>query len=211
MQMINIIEKLKYQQTRKSTAKMYLNVWRQFNAFLMRLDVKPKFWEQRVSIFMAYLVEFKKLQSSTIKSYISAIKKTLIADNYKWDDSYMILSTLTKACRVVNDCVTTRLPIRFGFFEMILYEVQKIFAQQPYLETLYKALFALGYYGLMRIGELTASDYTAKAKDIHIGTNKDKILIILHSSKTHSRESRPQKIKIQSLQSEGLHFKGNNI
>ena len=35
---------------------------------------------------------------------------------------------------------------------------------------------------------------------IHIGVNKRKILIILHSSKTHSVANRPQKIKIEATE-----------
>ena len=59
-------------------------------------------------------------------------------------------------------------------------------------------MFALGYYGLMRIGELTWSPHVIKACNIHVAENKDKILIILYSSKTHNIGSRPQKIKITS-------------
>ena len=58
--------------------------------------------------------------------------------------------------------------------------------EQPYLLVLYEAIFCLAYYGLMRIGELTEGDHPIKAKDIHIGVNKDKILLVLYTSKTHS-------------------------
>ena len=34
--------------------------------------------------------------------------------------------------------------------------------------------------------------------NIHVGTNKDKILVVLYTSKTHSRAHYPQKIKISS-------------
>ena len=64
---------------------------------------------------------------------------------------------------------------------------------------MYKAIFSLAYYGLMRIGELTVSsndEHTAKAVNVQIGQNKNKILIVLYSSKTHGKESKPQKIKI---------------
>ena len=61
---------------------------------------------------------------------------------------------------------------------------------------MYKAIFALGYYGLFRIGELTSGSHPIKANDVHIGSNKNKMLFILRTSKTHGRESRPQKVKI---------------
>ena len=54
----------------------------------------------------------------------------------------------------------------------------------------------MGYYGLMWIGELVAGQHTLKAQDVHVASNKNKILLILYSSKTHDKESHPQKIKI---------------
>ena len=63
---------------------------------------------------------------------------------------------------------------------------------------MYKALLALSYYGLMRVGELTQSDHTLLAKNIHLAKNKEKILLLLYSSKTLYKGSKPQKIKIVS-------------
>ena len=159
--------------------------------------MKPDTWEERTPLFVAYLVD-KGIQSTTIKSYVSAIKKTLVSDNYTWDDNRIKLTSLTRACKLVNDKLMIRLPIHCGMLELILFEIQRIFSKssQPYLEIMYKALFALGYYGLMRVGELTYSQHVVKAKEINIGTNKKKLLLILYSSKTHTEADRPQKIRI---------------
>ena len=48
----------------------------------------------------------------------------------------------------------------------------------------------------MRVGELTLSPHVLKAKDIHMAKNRDKLLVVLYSSKTHDEGSRPQKIRI---------------
>ena len=56
----------------------------------------------------------------------------------------------------------------------------------------------MGYYGLMRVGELTLSPHTVKAKDVHLARNKEKLLIMLYTSKTHGRANKPQEIKITS-------------
>ena len=106
--------------------------------------------------------------------------------------------------------VYTRLPIQCSLLEMILFEIQRIFDGQYYLELLYKALFGLAYYGLMRVGEITFSDHVLQANDIHLGLNKDKILM-LYSSKTHSRAMRPQNIKITSniAEKSGFYAKRN--
>ena len=90
-----------------------------------------------------------------------------------------------------------------GLLEVLLFELERMFRSaannQPYLEKLYKAMFLLGFYGLLRVGEIAKGDHVLKAKDIHIAQNKCKILIVLYSSKTHGPESRPQKICITSL------------
>ena len=137
------------------------------------------------------------MQSASIKSYVSAIKNTLMMDGYKWNDNLVLVRSLAKTCRIINDRVCTRLPIHCRLLEMLLFEMQRYLAEdnQWYLEIMYKALFALSYYGLMWIGEVTKSPHVVKAKDVHVAINQGKILLVLHSSKTHNKESRPQKIK----------------
>ena len=88
---------------------------------------------------------------------------------------------------------------KIGLLEIILFELEQYFAQQKYLEILYKTMLILGYYGLLRVGEITSSSkHTMKAKDVHVAKNKDKLLIVLYSSKTHGVESKAQEIKIQA-------------
>ena len=154
----------------------------------MNLDEKPPSWESRTTLYIAYLIESGK-QSASIKSYVSAIKKLLVLDGYDWKDNEVLLTSLTKACRRINDKVTARLPIQCGFLEMILFECH-FNAQngQIFLEYLYKSVFMLCYHGMMRIGEVTMSPHVIKAKNVHIAKNKDKILLVLYSSKTHSEE-----------------------
>ena len=68
----DIIDKLRLQQYRNTTWKNYYTIWKIFNAFYIKLDIKPHSWEDRLTLFIGYLVDQDK-QSSTIKSYISAI------------------------------------------------------------------------------------------------------------------------------------------
>ena len=196
--MENIIDSLKGKGVRKATNKNYLSIWRQFNNFIIRLDRNPDNWEERVSLYCAFLVN-KGLQSQTIKSYISGIKNILKEDGYNWDEGKALLSSLTKACKLQNDQIRIRLPIQKGLLEILLFELKRIMKDQFYLQVLYRALFCLAYYGMMRIGELAEGDHAARAKDVHIGVNKDKILIILYTSKTHGLETYPQKIKISAI------------
>ena len=76
---------------------------------------------------------------------------------------------------------------------MLLFEVQRLFANQPYLTKMYLAFFSLAYYGLFRVGELAKGDHPVLAKDVELATNKKKMRFVLHTSKTHNKGSPPQK------------------
>ena len=67
---------------------------------------------------------------------------------------------------------------------------------------LHQAILSLGYFGLMCVGEMGASEHCLKVKDVHIVQNKRKLMIILHTSKTHWQDNKPQVIKISSARKE---------
>ena len=111
-----------------------------------------------------------------MKSYVSAIKRTLLDDGYCWEDNRVLIHSLTRACKLKNDRVQTRLPIQSSLLELILFEIPRLFnGEQPYLIAMYRDLFAVGYYGLFRIGKLTLSKHVIKAKNVHIAKNKEKL------------------------------------
>ena len=204
-----ITDQLAGQQNRLSTSKTYLRIWRCFNKFLLRLDRMPNLWEDRTSIFVAHLISEGR-QSSSIRLYVSAIKGTLIDDRYRWDNNKFMIRSMARVCKVINDVVCTRLPIHRKLLELLLFEIQRYFLterNQLYLSTLYSAVFALGYYGLMRAGKLMVTDtsvHTVKARDVHVAINKNKLMLILYSSKTHTIAVTPQEIKITSNREEQM-------
>ena len=75
----NIVDKLSRLRHRDSTCANYYSVWKVFSKFCLHLDIKPKSWQDRLTLFVGYLVDEGK-QSSTVKSYISAIKDVLKDD-----------------------------------------------------------------------------------------------------------------------------------
>ena len=91
---------------------------------------------------------------------------------------------------------------------LIIEKIDKIFDTQPYLSKLYAAIFITGNYGLLRIGELTKSQHAIKARDVHMAKNKDKMMLVLRSSKTHGVHQKPQIIK---LKSENKHLKDRTV
>ena len=158
----------------------------------------PNTWEARVVAYSTYLID-QGIQSSTIKSYISAIKAVLINDGYNWCQNTLLLNTLTQSCKLINDQVRHRMPIKSGLLHVLLCDMADYFdiRAQSYLKVMYTSLFLVGFYGMFRIGELTTGNHPILAKDIHLGNNKRKMLIVLHTSKTHGIESLPQKVKIE--------------
>ena len=62
-----ILEKLKCNKNREGTKANYLSSWCSFNDFVIRLDTKPKAWEDKTALFLAYMIEHGA-KSSTIKA-----------------------------------------------------------------------------------------------------------------------------------------------
>ena len=179
------------------TRRIYYSVWKQFNEFFIRLDDKPNNWEQRITLFVGYLIEQNK-QSQTVHSYVSAIWAVLAEINTVLNEDLFLLSALTRACKFKNDRASMRLPIRKSMFGVLLHETHDWFYQQgqPYLAALYCALFSTAYFGLFRVGEVTQGSHLVMVTDVHLAKNKNKILFVLHTSKTHGLHNRPQSIKI---------------
>ena len=196
--MQQILDKLQTKSNRETTVEQYMNTWRLFNSFLIRLDKMPPTWEERLFLYVGYCID-RGLQSATVKSYISGIKFMAELIDHEWNIKRAKLLTLTRACKLENDRVRTRLPIQKSLLETTLFELERTYEMQPFLELLYKTVLLLGYYGMLRIGELTTGKHPILARDIHVADNKNKILLVLHSSKTHGKESRPQHVKIESL------------
>ena len=152
-----------------------------------------------------------------VKSYISAIKAVLQQHlNIKLEEDTYLLSALTKACRLQNDMIKTRLPIQKGMLSLIQAQVIKHYESehrnQSYLSLLYQTIFSAMYFGLLQVSEV-AGQHSVLAQDIHIGYNKKKFLLILRTSKTHWKNMKPQIIKIQAktMPMKGLNDKRKTV
>ena len=147
--MERIVEQLKSQHHCSTTRMNYYSIWKLFNNFYLRLDVKPGNWEDRLLLFVAHLIDSKK-QSATVKSYISAVKAVLQEERIELNQDQFLISSMTRACKINNDQVTTKLPIYKGLLALLLNETNKWYEQinQPYLSILYKTLLLTAYFGL---------------------------------------------------------------
>ena len=202
----NIVERLRSERCRDSMRKTYFTIWRLFNKFFLRLDYKPETWEDRIVLFIGFLVE-EKLKSSTIKTYLSAIRAVLWENKINLAEDKFLLLSLIRAGRLKNDKIIMHLPIHKDLVRMIMRTVDKhwlVENSQPYLNRLYKAILMSAYFGLLRVGEVTQSPHVVLAKDVHIGINKNKVLFLLKTSKTHAKGNKPQRIKISSSPHGGI-------
>ena len=193
-----IVESLRMEKLRKSTRTNYYQIWKNFNQFIIKLDKKPANSEDRLTLYIGYLID-KNRKSTTIKSYISAIKSVLKDNEILIHEDTYLLSSLTRACRLRNDRVKTRLPIGKDVLHVILQKIEDHFLEegQMYLKLLYTTMICTAFYGMFRIGELASGSHPVLIDDVFVGTNKRKFLFVLRSSKTHDRSSKPQEVKIK--------------
>lgn len=183
-----------------SSLKVYITAWRAMNDFYCRLDNKPKPYEQRLALFVAYMIK-KRYEKQTIKTYISGIKYVLRNIlHIQIDDAAFSFTALIKGARYKNSKPHLRLPIKLRLLNRILDEVEKVprLGGQPYLVKLYRAMFASAYYGLLRVGEMTGK-HAVKSRDVHMGRNKRKVQLRLWTSKTLQWGCWPDDIKIEGL------------
>lgn len=182
------------------TLLTYMVPWHDMNDFYIHLDKKPKPWEHRIALYIAYLV-MKKTQDNTIRSYISGIKYILRLLGVQLDNNSCQFNALIKAARLRNPRkVKMRLPIKLRLTNRLIREVDKIkcLANQPYLRRLYKAMFISAYYGLLRISEI-AGKHAIKSKDVHLSRGKRKVQFRFWTTKTLKKGSWPQDVKMEGL------------
>ena len=68
-----VVDRLSMECFRDSTKQTNYRIWKLFNQFFIKLDDRPRSWNDRLVLFTGFLVD-SQLQSATVKSYISAIK-----------------------------------------------------------------------------------------------------------------------------------------
>ena len=114
--------------------KNYYCIWKLFNKFFVKLDQKPNTWEDRITLFAAYLIDMDR-KSSTVKSYISAIKTVLAKIQVEVNEDRCLLNSLTRACKLTKDTVTIRLPIQKGMLHIILKTIDYHFCNKSQSES----------------------------------------------------------------------------
>lgn len=183
---------------RQTTLNKYVEEWRTFNRFLLNgIDKIPNTWEDRLVVYVTFLVDTGK-QSATIKSYISAIKKMMSFEDINYNHIQAKLKALIKSAKLQNDKVKMRFPINRKMLHAILDKIDEVYLGrgQPYLASLYRAMCALGYHALLRVGEMAKGDHPVLVKDVSSNVAKQKIQVILRTSKTYGLGTYPKVVTV---------------
>lgn len=179
---------------KNNTKRAYHSAYLDFTRFNLSLDDMPELLDDQLAMYVAFRIE-KGDASGTIKSKLSGIKSMLELDSIEINTRTVRLRALIKACKYKNDRVYQRFPINESLLARVIKHIDQIFHNQPYSAKLYKSIVVMGYYGMMRIGELATGDHPVLARDVHFNHASRKVQVILRTSKTHGLGDQPQYIK----------------
>lgn len=196
-----VVEKIKTCKVQESTRMAYHNQWVACNQFLLRFNNLPQDWGDRLVLYATALAEDGKTPA-TIKTYISGIRQVLLLDKVQFSDRSFELKAIIRASKLVNNHIMVRMPINKKILTVILRQIQLRYDQQPYLCAMYRAMCTMAYYGMLRIGEMTAGKHALKAQHVVKTYRKLNgkyvrgIRIYLKSSKMHNVGEYPQAVNL---------------
>lgn len=151
---------------RKGTKRVYRTAYLDFTQFNLSLDKMPERLDDQLAVYVAYRVDLGD-HSNTIATYLSGIKHMLGKIGIEINTRSARLRALIKACKYKNDTVVQRMPISEHLLVKLIKQLDKIFETQPYLGKLYKCMLVLGFYGMLRVGEMASGDHPILARDVH--------------------------------------------
>lgn len=187
----------------------YHSIHRNFLEFLELFNTLPERWEEKMVLYATFLAD-NVYGEDTIRSYMSAIRYRLQQDGVHLEEDKILLESVIRSTRYKNRQKRQRLGISEHMLHRLLDQVDLTFDTQPYLNALYKAMFVLAFYCLLRVSELTSGRHPILANYVIAAKNKLKIQITLKSSKTHTQAQREQVIRFPDPDEETDCFKWLN-
>lgn len=149
--------------------------------------------DQQIVLFIAYCFEIGRAPS-TITTYLAGINFYHKINNWKdFQDSFVIQKIL-EGCRRSRPLCDLRAPITRKILVAICTVLPNTCYNQ-YESALFRALFALSYFGLFRVSEVVACAGTATLLVSDTTLEQNSITIRLQSYKT-KQKGHPVKLKI---------------
>ena len=142
-----------------SSFKVYRRAWSLFNQASVHMGLQfngsidlPLSADQ-IILFVGYLSN-SGFASASITSYTSAIGYIHKLLNLPDPTGQFMVQKLLSACNKVNNSVDTRLPITISILQRLVQALDHT-VSTPYLRQLFKAMYSIAFFGLMRLGEIT--------------------------------------------------------
>lgn len=191
---------MKNQDLEDSSKWTYHTIWKNFLKFFDEFDQVPDDWEDKLVMYAAHLGNTRHAPA-TVSSYCSAIRYKLRKDGVILNEKSLEIAAIVRSCKKLNNRMYLREPLHKHMLHAILDKIDEHLQGkgQNYLAILYKAIFVMAYYGFLRIGEVAASKHALKNRDVKVAKNKETVLVILRSSKTHNAGDRPKDLKIPQV------------
>lgn len=204
-----VVERNHQKRVAPSSKTSYHGIFDNFLDFLDLFNTLPDRWEDKIVLYVSFLAD-NIYEEQTIKSYLSAIRHELKQDGVRLDEDKFLLESIIRSSRFKNREKRERLGISEQMLHRILDQVDLTFDQQPYLKSLYKAMYVLGFYCLLRVSELTSGAHPILAKNVIAARNKLKKQVTLVTSKSHTIRGKKQVIRFPDPDEEDDAFKWLN-
>ena len=169
------------------TVKHYNKILLEFHEFIQLLG--PQYGSfpanpAHVILFIAYLFD-KGLSPSTITSKLSAISYVHKLHNLSDPCSHFIVQKAIVGARKIAPSVDSRLPVTLQMLEMFV-KYCYLVTPSHYYRALLKAMVTVGFYALLRPGEMTGSVNNLQYE--HVNLSDDSITIKFVKFKHHVGE-----------------------
>ncbi len=153
------------------TKQFYQSVWSSLAVFLAKLGLRLALplSPEHISLYIASLVQ-KKLARSTIISHISAINFVHVINGWASPSTHPVLSKIIRHFNVtkVSDA---RKPISVDLLLRLISSLPSVYTSS-YQVILFKAMFLLAFFALLRISEITtnkSNTHTLQFADVTLG------------------------------------------
>ncbi len=175
-----------------NTKNVYKSGLKLFKEFLYRhnLTFTLPFSLDHVLNFILYM---SKLQYAhkTIVSYVESLSFILKCNSYVDVTKHFLIKKLLEGHRRYRPCKDSRLPVTIGLLSRLLHILPST-CTNLYEANLFRAMFTLAFWGLLRVSEFTQSrnkdlDRVISITDVRLDHSKKIVILVVRWSKTDQR------------------------
>ena len=191
---------------------MGISIFRAFRANYNLPSIWPPSPDQIIN-FLAYLASTGKTYA-TVKCYLAGISFNLNLNNHPDPCQFFIVRKMLQGLRKLKNSKDVRSPITLPLLNKITSALIHI-CTNSYEATLFASAFSLAYFGLLRVGELTAANRLNNKPTlafIDVLMSNTSITLIINKSKTDQLGSGTTLEIHRSLETENLfHILGSYL